>query len=157
MKKSLTAPLALVKVNGVAIGKMRNIRVTETFRRVPIRGIGQLAIDELPPVEWSGSLNAGFFAVNFSEAAIPTSLYRKVNTVENFVNSILLQEQGVQIDIFKKVANGFDANGIPVTSLQKFASVKGCFITREGFDISESQVAGRDSDFEYTDPIIFQI
>ena len=156
--KTLTAPLAIVKVNGVPIGKMKNIRVTETIRRGRVSGIGQLTPDELPALEWSGSLNCGFYAVEFKTNQLKAALVRNVNTLDEFVDTVLLQENGVQIDIMRKVFDSQDATTLIITPrLEIFASVKGCFLTREGFDISESQISGKDADFEYTTPILFPL
>ena len=155
--KTLTAPLALIKVNGIAVGKMKNIRVTENIRRGRVSGIGQLTPDELPALEWSGTLNCGFYALEFKQEVIKSALIRNVSTVEQFVDTVLLQENGVQIDIMRKSKASQNENGIITSKLETFASVKGCFLTREGFDISEGQISGRDADFEYTTPILFPL
>ena len=157
--KTLTAPLAIIKVNGVAIGKMKNIRITENIRRGRVVGLGFLNPSELPPLEWNGTLNASFYNMQFKKNAIPSSLARTVNSVEEFVDTVLLVENGVQIDIMRKVSDGSPdpQTGVIKSKLETFASVKGCFLTREGFDISEGQISGRDVDFEYTTPIIFPV
>lgn len=157
-QKTLTAPLAVIKVNGIVIGKMKNIRVTENIRRGRVSGIGQLTPDELPALEWSGSLNCGFYAVEFKIEVMKAALVRNVNTLDEFVDTVLLQENGIQIDVMRKVKDSIDpATGIITSALEVFASVKGCFLTREGFDISEGQISGRDADFEYTTPILFPL
>lgn len=161
-QKSLTAPLAVIKVGGVTVGKMKNIRVTENIRRGRVSGIGALTPDELPALEWSGSLNCSFYTIFFnsdiSNELLRKGLIRNVNTIDEFVDFVLLQEDGVQIDIMRKVKQSQDPNTLIIqSSLATFASVKGCFLTREGFDIAEGQISGRDADFEYTTPIIFPL
>lgn len=153
--KVMTAPLGIIKVQGVTIGKMRNITVTENLTRGRVSGIGQIHWDELPVISWNGNLNCSFWTVNFSDAAIPGAIQRVANSVTDWENSVLLQEDGVQIDIMRKIQTGPGTNGIPDVGLEIFVSVKGCFLTREGFDISQNQVSGRNSDFEYTNPILF--
>jgi hypothetical protein len=134
---------------------MKNIRITESINRGKIFGIGSLTPSELPPLEWDGTLNCGFYLIDFSKQAIEGALQRTVNSIDEFVDSVLLQEQGVQIDIMRKVKDSVGSNGAIISRLEMFASVKGAFLTREGFDITESQISGRDADFEYTDPIIY--
>lgn len=160
--KVLTAPLAVIKVGGIVVGKMKNIRVTENIRRGRVSGIGALVPDELPALEWSGSLNCSFYTILFntdiSNQLIRQGLIRNVQTVDQFVDTVLLQENGVQIDIFRKVKDTQDPSTLIITpKLEIFASVKGAFLTREGFDISEGQISGRDADFEYTTPILFPL
>ena len=73
----LTAPLAIVRVGGVAVGKMKNIRIQENIRRGRVGGIGKLTPDELPAIEWSGSLNCSAYTVKFSENLLPKHLQEK--------------------------------------------------------------------------------
>lgn len=157
--KVITAPLAVIKVNGVAVGKMKNIRVQETIRRGRVSGLGQLTPDELPALEWSGTLNCGFYNITFDKSALPKAIIRKVNTLNEFVDTVLLQENGLQVDIMRKVkaSDPDPVTGIIPSKLEVFASIKGCFITREGFDIQEGQISGKDCDFEYTTPILFPV
>jgi len=159
-EKVMTAPLAIIKVNGIAVGKMKNIRVTENIRRGRVQGIGELAPSELPALEWSGTLNAGFYSITFNnqDELTKTALLRNVNTLQEFVDTVILQEDGINIDIMKKVKDYQDpATGIIYPLLEVFASIKGAFSTKEGFDISEGQISGRDVDFEYITPVLFPV
>lgn len=157
--KVLTAPLAIIKVNGIAVGKMKSIRIQETIRRGRVSGLGQLTPDEVPALEWSGTLSCGFYNITFDVSQLPQAIVRKVNTLDEFVDTVLLQEDGVQVDIMRKVRSGIPdpITGIIKSKLELFASVKGCFITREGFDIQEGQISGKDADFDYTTPILFPL
>lgn len=157
--KVITAPLAVIKVGGVAVGKMKTIRIQETIRRGRVSGLGALTPDELPALEWSGTLSCGFYNIEFDKSNLPAAIVRKVNTLEEFVDTVLLQEQGVQVDIMRKVkaGNPDPITGIIPSNLEIFASVKGCFLTREGFDIQEGQISGKDADFDYINPILFPL
>ena len=44
----MTAPLAIIKINSVTVGKMKNVRITETIRRGRVTGVGRLNPEELP-------------------------------------------------------------------------------------------------------------
>ncbi len=156
----LTAPLAIIKVNGVAVGKMKSIRIQENIRRGRVSGLGSLTPDELPALEWSGTLSCSFYNITFDVSQLPGAIVRKVgNSLDSFVDTVLLQESGVQVDIMKKVRSAppDPITGIIPSTLEVFASVKGCFITREGFDIQEGQISGKDADFDYTTPILFAL
>lgn len=159
MEKILTAPMAIVKVGGVPIGKMKNIRIQEQLRRGRVTGLGKLTPDELPALEWSGTLSCSAYNVQFDKSNIPNAIIRKVNSIDEFVDTILLQEDGIQVDILRKVKDGQPdpVTGIQKSKLEVFASVKGCFLTREGFDIQEASISGKDADFEYSTPILFSV
>lgn len=153
----MTAPLAVIKVNGIVVGKMKSIRCTENFRRGKVVGIGRLTASEIPVLDWNGTLNCGAFLIDLRQAVIPGAHQRVVQTPQQWEDTILLQDEGVQIDILRKVTASRTAGGIYVPKLEVVASIKGCFMNRESFDISEGQISGRDCDFEYTTPFLFPI
>lgn len=153
--KSLTAPLAIIKINGVPVGKMKNLRITETIRRGKVMGLGRLTPDELPALEWDGTLSCSFYLIEFKKQAIQGALLREVSTMDEFIDTVMLQENGVSVDIMRKVKDSINPNGSIKSKLEVFATVNGAFITREGMDVTESQISGRDADFEYTEPIIY--
>lgn len=157
-EKVLTAPLALIKVNGVTVGKMKNIRITETFRRGRVSGIGELTPQEVPALEWNGTLTCQFYEISFAETGIPEGIKRKAPSLLDFVDNVLLQENGVDIVIFKKIKDEVDPNtGLIKGKLREHATVTGCFIDREGMDINESQISGHDQDFTYINPILYSV
>ena len=144
MEKVMTAPLAIIQINSVTVGKMKNVRITENIRRGRVAGIGRLNPSELPALEWSGSLSC-------------SSYFRNLGTVEAWANAILLQEDGLEISILRKVKDGsIDPDTGAVNSkYETFAKVTGAVADREGFDIQEGQISGRDTEFEYLEPILF--
>ena len=155
----MTAPLAIIKINSVTVGKMKNVRITETIRRGRVTGVGRLNPEELPALEWSGSLSCSSYTINFNLLANVSKLgtFRNAATVEGWANAILLQEAGLEISILRKVKDGeIDAEtGLIKTKYETFAKVNAAFTTREGFDVQEGQISGRDTDFEYLEPILY--
>jgi hypothetical protein len=157
-EKVLTAPLALIKVNGITVGKMRNIRCTETFRRGRVSGIGELTPQEVPALEWNGTLTCQFYEVKFKETGIPEGIKRTAPSLLEFVDNILLQENGVDVVIYKKVENGINtATGLIESTIEPHATITGCFIDREGMDVNEGQISGHDQDFTYINPILYNL
>ena len=158
-KKVMTAPLAIIQINSVTVGKMKNVRITEQIRRGRVSGLGRLNPSELPALEWSGSLSCSSYSINFNLLANKSKkgTFRNAGTVEAWANAILLQEDGLEISILRKVKDGeIDTDtGLVSSKYENFASVKGAFANREGFDIQEGQISGRDTEFEYLDPILF--
>lgn len=158
----LTAPLALIRVqtpNGLfTIGKMKNVRVNESIQRGKVMGIGVLTPSELPALSWDGSLSCSFYLVEFKRQALEGALQRTVQSLEEFVDTVILNEVGVQVDLLKKIAAGppDPVTGIIQSSLEEFASVNGVFITRESFDITENSISGRDCEFQYLNPVMYK-
>lgn len=158
-EKIMTAPLAIIQIDSVTVGKMKNVRITENIRRGRVTGVGRLNPEELPALEWTGSLSCSSYTINFNLLAnkLKKGSYRNAGTVEEWANSILLQENGLEIAILRKVKDGaIDAEtGLVQTKYETFAKTVGAFMTREGFDIQEGQISGRDTEFEYLEPILY--
>ena len=155
-EKVLTAPLALIKVGGVTVGKMKGLRIRETIRRGRVSGIGELTPQEVPALEWNGTLSCDFYEVKFNRTGLPDAIKRSVASEQQFVDNVLLQEQGVDLVIYKKVSESVDsATGIITAGLQEHASISGCFLDSEGMDISEGQISGHSQEFTYVNPILY--
>ena len=158
-KKVMTAPLAIIQINSVTVGKMKNVRITESIRRGRVTGLGTLTPSELPALEWQGSLTCSSYTINFNLLAniSKKGTFRNAKTLEEWANALLLQEDGLEIAILRKVKDGeIDAEtGVVKSKYETFAKVSGAFATREGFDIQEGQISGRDTEFEYTTPVLY--
>lgn len=162
--QTLSAPIGIIKMINpqtgqvVTIGKMKNIRVTETFRRLDIKGIGQLYPVERPIVDWSGSMTAQSVVVNLHEAGMSGAPNRETNDPERFANTLLMNEQGLQVLLYRKVRDVVNpTTGIVESILEEpVAVIKDAFIDRWSFDLVEGQVMGKDQDFTYLTPILAQ-
>nr|DAO26861.1 MAG TPA: hypothetical protein [Bacteriophage sp.] len=158
-ERVFTAPLAVIQINSVTVGKMKNVRITENIRRGRVSGLGRLNPEELPALEWTGSLTCSSYSINFNLLANKMKLgtFRNAGTIEEWANAILMQEDGLEIAILRKVKDGeIDLEtGLVSTKYETFAKVSGAFATREGFDVQEGQISGRDTEFEYTNPILY--
>lgn len=152
----LTGAIAIVKVNGTPIGKMRNIRASENIRRVDVRGIGTILNQESPVVEWSGTISCSFYEIDFSKTGIANAIRRDVQSKQEFEDQLMLEADGVQIDVFKKIEDFVDpATGLIRPKLQAYAVITRCLIESEDFDISEGVVAGHNQSFRFLDPILY--
>jgi len=154
MDRVITGAIAVVRVSGVAIGKMKNIRITETVQRGEVRGLGSITPSELPALTWSGTLTCDFFNIDFSKSQLPGAIYRNAASLQAWVDSVILQEDGITVDIFKKVTTGPTSGLIPSQEVP-YAQICGLFLNTENFDISEGQISGRSQSFQYTQPIIY--
>lgn len=153
-----TAPLAIIQVNGVTVGKMRNVRIQEQIRRGRVTGLGVLNPSELPALEWSGTMTCSSYTINFNRLMnkMKVGTFRGAATVDEWGAAILLQEKGLEIAVMRKVKDGeIDENGIVKTKYETFAKVNAAFANRESFDLQEGQISGRDTEFEYLEPILY--
>ena len=157
--KVITGAIASVRVNNKVIGLMKSIRVSENITRVEVRGIGSLCPVELPATAWgAGTLSCSFFNIDFSKSQVPGAINRNTgNSIEQFEDNITMQEDGIEVVIYKKTSDLID----PITknikaSPKVYATVKNVYIDAESFDISDGQVSGRDQSFKYMTPIQYE-
>lgn len=162
-EKVFTGAIALIKSAGEVIGLMKNITCTENIKRVPVRGIGTILASEQAVTEWEGTLTCEFMEVRFNRTGIRNAVRRAfpnigsqvLNNGESFEDQLVLDGEGVQLDIFKKVSDVVDAQGNVRPALIPYASVKNCLIESESFNISEGAIAGHNQSFKYLTPITF--
>ena len=168
VKKVLTGAIAIVVVDGKAVGLMKDIRDNEDVRRMRVGGIGTVLPQELPVTEWNGSISCSFYEIDFASSGIPKAIRRDVgvgnaasqvaagNNNANFEDNLVLDDVGVQLNIFKKVKDVIDPNtGLIIPNRIPYAIITRCFIEVDGVTISEGNVSGRDQSFKYLDPIVY--
>lgn len=166
MENVVTGAIALVKVEGLVVGKIRNFRYSEDIRREEVRGLGTIIASEIPVVSWSGRLSCDFFETTFKEGGITNAINRRANAIlsqaisggYSFEDNLVLNEEGVQIDLFKKVKDVVDPQTKQIRPvLRPFAVLTSCFIEGDGFDLSDGAVGGRNQSFRCLYPIVYPL
>lgn len=159
--KVLTGAIALIKVQGVVVGLMRSVRVQESFRRTPVRGIGTILPSEQAVTEWDGTLTCDFMEISFFNTGIRNAITREIGNIGSQVDSgntsfedeLILNSDGVQVDIFKKIKDVINSDGTIKPKLVPHVTIKRCLIENESLDISEGGISGHNQSFKYLDPI----
>lgn len=169
-KNVITGALAIIKSNGVAIGKMRDIRVNENFRRVRVpKGLGSIFADEFALVEWAGSVSCSFFEISYGKSGLTDALKRAIfgaseifsqigggTNTPNFEDQAVLDDVGLSLDIYKKI-QGTVVGGIITPDAPVYATLSGMFIEADNVNISEANIAGRDQTFQYLRPVVIKV
>lgn len=147
--------IAIVRVNGTPIGRMRNVRYSETYTRADVRGLGTIFVQEAPVTAFNATLACSFYEIDFTKSGIPGAVRRDVQTNEEFQDQLVHLRDGVQVDIFKKIEDIVDPNtGLIRTKVTPYAICKRCLIEGDNIDITEGTVSGRDQSFRVLDPIV---
>lgn len=153
----MTGALALVKSGGKICGLLRGVTCTENYTRGDVKGLGTIYSSEVPVLSFDGSLSCDFMEIDFTTSGVPGAIKRQFENINSQVISggisledqLVLDQEGVQIDVFKKVEDVIDPNGNIVPKLNPYVSCYNCFITSDGFTINEQQVAGHNQSFKY--------
>lgn len=166
-KNVLTGALAIIKANGVAIGKMRDIRINENFRRVRVpEGLGSIFANEFALVEFAGTVSCSFFEISYGKTGLTDALKRSIfgqadivsqiasgNNAPNFEDQAVLDDVGLSLDIYKKI-EGSTSGGIITPDAKVYATLSGMFIESDNVNISEANISGRDQTFQYLRPVV---
>jgi hypothetical protein len=162
-EKVMSAALAVIKIDGVPVGRMRSLRATENFRRGDVRGLGEITSQEKPIVGWDGSLTCAFYTINLKRLgnvdAKKFGINRKAGDVRTFINTLILNEVGFDLYIYKKFAQVTDSTTGLVTSVGDgdFAIIENLLLNNQAFDINEGAISGSDCGWDYLNPILFSV
>lgn len=153
--KTLTAPLAVIKINGVASGYMRQVTLNENIGRGVVRGISSLLKKEAPPISIDCTLQADFIFISFKRPELRAMLDR-TQSLQHFLNTLVLGDNGVEILLTKKTKVS-ELDGI-VTEVaddgEVVAYVKDFFIESQNLNISEGQISGSNVSGTYLTPTL---
>ena len=155
-QQTLTAPKAVIKINGYASGFMRNVRCTENVQRGEVKGISNLTLQEVPATGYTCQLTADFFFISLKRPEVQ-AMVNRAGSVAEFINTLILGEQPCQVHLYKKVKLS-EANGV-VTSVnnegETIAVITDFFPDSQSWDITEGQVSGTNITGRYLTPVIF--
>src|SRR5690554_2193780 len=100
--KVITGAIAIIKdAEGTVIGKMRDVRINETFRRVEVpKGIGSIFDDEMALVKWQGSLSCSYFEISYVRSGMKNAIRRNfgpyvISQIPNGSNVQNFEDQAV--------------------------------------------------------------
>lgn len=152
--------IAIIKVDGKVIGKMKNIRVNENVRRQEVIGLGKVFAQEAPVVGWAGTLSCSSFLIDLKADGVPNAFRRKFVKVvstgitgeSSLQDQLVLDDVGVRVEIYKSIKGVVGADGVIAPDVVPFCVVENCLIESESFDVSEGQLSGKDQSFKYLTP-----
>jgi hypothetical protein len=154
--KSFTAPMAILKRDGEAIGFIRSFNINESFQRGSVQGLGSLVRTEVPPILITCTASFDFYLTEFKDKGIKGAIKRGALSLEDFVNEFILAD-GISVDIYKKVPTGnTNAQGLKTVDEGLIGTIPKLFITSDGMNLSEGSIGGRTQSFEYLEPILYK-
>jgi len=155
--KVFTAPLAIIEINGIAIGKLRDLQFSEQCQRAEVQGIGRLTLVEVPALTFRCTFTASSYMVDCRKLGdVPDPFWpRYAKTPTEFANTIIMGEKTVNLHVYSKIPA--ETNNDIVTAIDRFkmAVIENCYLDSTTFQIQENQVAGKNISGRYLEPISF--
>ena len=153
--QTLTAPRAVIKINGYVSGFMSDINVTENYGRAEVRGIGSPVMKENPITTIAGTLSCGFFFLSLARPEA-RAFVRRDEGLDPMINTLVLNETPIQVHMYRKIVLTKNADGI-VTGIEPEGEVIGIvrdfFVTSQGFNIQEGAVSRMNVSGNYLTPL----
>ena len=155
MERVLTGALALIMKDGSVIGRMKNIRWSETFQDQEVRGLGTIYVQEAPITGHAGTWSCDFYEIDFKLTGIPGAIRRDVADKNAFEDNLLLRDP-FSISIFKKIEDALDVStGLKTSTPRVYATINGLFINSDGADITEGSISGHQQSGRFLEPVIY--
>jgi len=156
MSTVFSAPKAYIEIDGVAAGFIQGLTWTENFARQSITGLGQAIEQEAPVVNQRNTFTINKFFISLKENIIKKIMNREA-TIEEFINTISLEEFTFSIIVYRKVVTASNKEIKLVTSVDKtgetVVNLRRCLIDSQNWSLSEGGIAMMNITGRYLDPV----
>lgn len=156
MGKTFSAPKAYVEIDGIPAGYIQGLTWTENFNRQPITGLGELIEQESPVVSQRNTFTINKFFITLKENIIKKIMNREA-TVEEFINTISMEEFSFDIVVYKKTIAASNNTVKLITSVDKtgqtIVNLRRCLVDSQNWSISEGGVAMFNITGRYLTPV----
>lgn len=154
---TFTAPLAAIEIGGVRVGLIRTLNGTENIQRGEVQGLGELNLQEVPPISIRCTFTASSYMVNMKKLGTIKDPFWPVDAKDpkTLINTLLLGEKPVHIHIYRKTAGTVDpTTGLVLTegNFERIAIIQDCYLDSRTWNISEGNIAGKDISGRYLTP-----
>lgn len=154
--KTFSAPKAYIEIDSVPAGYIQGLTWTENFTRQSITGLGQLIEQEAPAVNQRNTFTINKFFISLKENIIKKIMNREA-TVEEFINTLSLEEFSFGIVVYKKTITSSDKSVKLVTSIDKtgetIVNLRNCLVDSQNWTISEGGIAMFNITGRYLTPV----
>lgn len=156
MSQVFSAPKAYIEIDSIAAGFLQNLNWTENFQRQSVTGLGSLIEQEAPVVSQRNTFNIGTFFLSLNEKVIKRILNRDA-TVEEFINSMSLDEFTFSIVVYRKKMTSKDKSVKLITEIDKtgetIVRLRDCVLDSQNWTLAEGGIAMFNATGRYFTPI----
>jgi hypothetical protein len=100
-EKVFSAPMAVIYINEVKCGFIKNLTCTENINRGEVQGIGSFYLKQAPGLSGRNTATCEFYFISLKRPEIRAIFYRD-GTKEILANTLGLNEMPVNIKVYKK-------------------------------------------------------
>lgn len=170
-QETFSAPLAIIKMGGAAIGKIRNLNFTEQIQRGEVQGIGEVNLQEAPVVSVRCQFQAGSFAIDIKHLGSGNNNDPfwpvEAADAQTLLKSIILGETPVMIEVYKKRRTDSSVNQVNRGTAgqelytgditwDQIGVARDCYVNSRTFELSDGAIAGKNISGIYLTPMVLQ-
>ena len=156
MSRVFSAPKAYIEIDGVPAGYVQNLSWSENLQRQSVTGLGALIEQEAPAVSQRNTFNIGTFFISLNEAIIKKVLNREAS-VEEYINTISLDEFTFSIIVYRKTVEASDKTVKLITEINKTGQtvvrLRDCVLDSQNWTIAEGGIAMFNISGRYFTPV----
>lgn len=156
MSRVFSAPKAYIEIDGVPAGYVQNLSWSENLQRQSVTGLGALIEQEAPVVSQRNTFNIGTFFISLNEAIIKKVLNREAS-VEEYINTISLDEFTFSIIVYRKTVEASDKTVKLITEINKTGQtvvrLRDCVLDSQNWTIAEGGIAMFNISGRYFTPV----
>ena len=154
---TMTAARAIIKRNGVAIGYVKGLKLSEAKQRGTVMGLGEVTKRERPLLSITCNWSCDFYFIDLKVSGIPGLDNREVQTVEQYKDTQILLNTPIDFVVFKKDMKTI-TNGVVTASVGNvLCTVQDVYLDNTSWDITENNISGFSQSGEYTTPVLLPI
>lgn len=154
---TMTAARAIIKSNGVPIGYMKNLRLSESKQRGSVMGLGEVTKRERPLLSITCTWNCDFYLIDLRRTGIPGLDNREVMSVEQYKDTQVLLNIPIDITVYKKDVLSVVGGVVVATKNDVLCTIQDIYLDNTSWDLQENQISSFNQSGEYTVPVILGI
>lgn len=137
-----------------SIGRAMALNIQESYRIVPVFGIGNMTAQELPILQYAGGFSVQQFAVSGKAVENVMNQFKKmgatgVSDVAAFTRQLLYTD-GIDVTVYRREKSTTSDTGFDNIAIAK---ITGAVCTSETMGIQENQILVRNGEFIFADPV----
>lgn len=156
MTTTYTAPKAYIQINSQFAGYVQNLTFSENINRADVQGLGNLLLQEAPPVGYRCQFTVAQFFLDFDQPVMKEMMNRQ-GSVKSIVDTLVLGELSFTLTMYAKTIVSQDSTTKLITESdptgETICQLGPCLVNNQQFRLAEGGVAGYDISGIYLNPI----
>lgn len=159
MYSTFASPQATVYIDNEIVGFMQNVQFNETITQNPVRGMGDMLVQEFVATAYDCQFSGQVLFIGFDTPWFKKILNR-LGSVDQIIDTLSLIMNDFSIVVYKKDVQNYDEASKLVTSVDKtgktIMKAAGCVLENVTWEITQGGIATSNFSGRYRTPFTIQ-